>query len=305
MTARHPTASAWEREARTRLQDAGLRGSFVVRDLDSGAQLALDPDVEFPIASLVKVPLALAVLDASARGDLDLARPVEVAPGRVEAAGPMGLSRFRHPATIAVDDLLYLSMAFSDNTAADALFELVPPVRVAAALAAWGVGGIAVRHGLRTLAETPAERLDPEEVHLAHVLAIAGRTSGSGHPVPQLDVSRANAATATSLVDLLVGVWRPTRVPLEVAARVRALMTANALRHRLAPDFASDASRWSSKTGTLLNHRHEMGVVEHDDGRSVAVVVLTESAVPASVQPVAEATMAAVARRMHDELLAR
>ncbi len=52
-----------------------------------------------------------------------------------------------------------------------------------------------------------------------------------------------------------------------MAARVRELMGDNLLRQRLAPDFSSDASRWSSKTGTLLNLRHEVGVVEHATGR--------------------------------------
>jgi beta-lactamase class A len=75
-------------------------------------------------------------------------------------------------------------------------------------------------------------------------------------------------------------------------------------RQRLAPDFSSDASRWSSKTGTLLNLRHEIGVVEHADGEAYAVAVLTESRVAAVVQPGAEAVMAQVARMLRDELRA-
>jgi beta-lactamase class A len=74
------------------------------------------------------------------------------------------------------------------------------------------------------------------------------------------------------------------------------------LRQRLAPDFSSDASRWSSKTGTLLNLRHEVGVVEHADGQVLAVAALTESRVPAVVQPGAEALMAHVARTLRDQL---
>lgn len=66
---------------------------------------------------------------------------------------------------------------------------------------------------------------------------------------------------------------------------MRSLMAENMVRHRLAPDFSSDSSTWSSKTGTLLNLRHEVGVVEHDDGSRYAVAALTESRVPAAVQP--------------------
>ncbi|HVV25394.1 MAG TPA: serine hydrolase, partial [Pseudonocardiaceae bacterium] len=195
--------------------------------------------------------------------------------------------------------LLYLSTAISDNAAADALFELVPPAEVQQAVADLGVRGIAVRHLMRDLVDTPAERFGPDEVHLAHALAINSGTPGRGHAVPQLDVSRANSGTARAFVDLLAALWTSNR---PAAARVRELLSATVIRHRLAPDFSSDASRWSGKTGTLLNLRHEVGVVEHADGAVLAVAALTESTVPAAVQPAAEALMAQVARALHDHL---
>jgi beta-lactamase class A len=106
------------------------------------------------------------------------------------------------------------------------------------------------------------------------------------------------------LVDLLEALWVPSRIPAAVAARVRSLMRDNVIRHRLTPDFGSDASTWFSKTGTLLNLRHEVGVVEHEDGEMFAVAALTESSVPAAIQPAAEAVMAQVARALHDHLRA-
>ncbi|MDF9717000.1 MULTISPECIES: serine hydrolase [unclassified Nocardioides] len=295
------------REVRERLDAAGLVGSFVVRDLVTGEQVALDPTRRYAAASLVKVPLALAVLERVARGELDPARPVEVLPGTngpADRAGAPGLGRFRHPATVAVDDLLYLAVALSDSAAADALFALVPPAEVARHLDDLGLGGIAVRHTLAPLVGTAVERLAPEDAHLAHRLATALGTPGGGHPVEQLDVGLASSAAAGALADLLQEVWRPTRVRPEVAARVRTLMGHNVLRQRLAPDFTSDAERWSSKTGTILNQRHEMGVVEHEDGGCLAVVALTESRVAAAAQPGAEAVMGDVARTLHDLLRA-
>jgi beta-lactamase class A len=96
----------------------------------------------------------------------------------------------------------------------------------------------------------------------------------------------------------------PSGIHPAVAARVRELMAGNVLRHRLTPDFSSDASVWSSKTGTLLNLRHEIGVVEHADGQAFAVAALTASRVPAFSQPDAEALMARVARTLRDHLRA-
>ncbi|GAB4055295.1 serine hydrolase [Catellatospora paridis] len=289
-------------EAREVLRDGGLRGSFLVRDLDSGAELGIEADLVWPVASLVKVPLAVATLERAARGELDAAAPVTVEPGRVSTPGPTGLSRFRHPATIAVEDLAYLAVAVSDSTAADALLQLTPPDQVTAELRRLGVGGISVRFLMRELASTPAELLDPADLHVAHSLAIAGATPTGGHVVAQLDIARANTGSARAFVDLLQALWRPSVVEPAVAARVRELMGATVMRHRLAPDFSSDASLWSSKTGTLLNLRHEIGVVEHADGQAFAVAALTESQVAAAVQPEAEALMAQVARMLRDQL---
>jgi beta-lactamase class A len=290
------------RELRGLLADAGLSGSFLVRDLSTGDEIGIDPDIEFPIASLVKVPLAIAVLGRIHAGHLDGAAMIDIPPGQITSAGPVGLSRFRHPARIAVDDLLYLSTAVSDNAAADALFGLVPPAEVSHAMRDAGITGITVRHRMRDLTETPAQRFGPGEAHLAHSLAIGSRTARRGHPIPQLDVSRANSGSARAFADLLQALWLPSRLPARVTAQVRSLMGDNVIRHRLAPDFSSDASKWSSKTGTLLNLRHEIGVAEHEDGSTFAVAALTESRVPAAAQPAAEAVMAQVARALHDHL---
>ncbi|MEV0421606.1 serine hydrolase [Streptosporangium canum] len=290
------------RELRRTLDDAGLRGSFLVRDLCSGDELGIEPDLEFPIASLVKIPLALATLERIRKGELDGSAQILVQPGGITTPGPTGLSRFQHPARIAVDDLLYLSTAVSDNTAADALFALTSPAEVSAMLHGLGLRGITVRHTMRELNETPAERLDPPDVHLAHFLAIEAGTAGRGHRIPQLDVTRANSGSARALIELLQALWTPSPIDAGVSERVRTLMAGNLIRHRLAPDFSSDASRWSSKTGTLLNLRHEFGVVEHADGQVFGVAVLTESRVPAINQPGAEALMAQVARTLRDRL---
>ncbi|MFJ6513203.1 serine hydrolase [Streptomyces sp. NPDC091406] len=290
------------RDVRARLLDGGLRACLLVRDLGTGEELGIEPDTELPSASLVKVPLALATLERIRRGELDGAMPVDVAPGRVTTPGPTGLSRFRHPARIAVDDLLYLSTCLSDGTAADALFALTPPSRVADLLREADLRGITVRHRTEELFDTPVERFDADQVHLAHALAIDAGTSGRGHRVPQLDTTRANTGSARSFVDLLQAVWTPSKIHPEVAERLRDLLAQNVLRHRLTPDFSSDASRWSSKTGTLLNLRHEIGVVEHTDGQSFAVAVLTESSVPAGAQPGVDGLMAEAARRLRDHL---
>ncbi|MDA2814518.1 class A beta-lactamase-related serine hydrolase [Nocardiopsis sp. RSe5-2] len=295
---------AFLRRLREELDDGGLRGSFLVRDLDSGEEIGIEPDLEFSTASLVKIPLAMAVLERIRRGDLDGAEPVVLTPGVDAVPGPTGVSRFRHPVRIAVEDLLYMSMAVSDNAAAEALFGFTPPAEVAELLKGLGLSGVSIRNTLRDMRDTPETHLARSDGHLAQRLAIEAGTEGRGHSVPQLDVTRASAGSARAYVDLLQELWRPRALPEWTAAQVRDLMGANLMRQRLTPDFASDATVWSSKTGTLLNLRHEIGVVEHDGGGAYAVAALTESRVAAILQPEAEALMGGVARRLRDRLRA-
>lgn len=296
------TGEALIRQLRAELDEGGLRGSFLVRDLRSGVEIGIDSDRVYPIASVVKVPLAVATLERIRVGALDGATQIEVEPGGVTTPGPIGLTRFRHPARVAIDDLLYLSTCLSDGVAADVLFGLTPPAEVTRLLTEWGLPGIAVRHLMADLVDTPAERFDAGEADLAHSLAIGAGTAGQGHRLAQLDVTRANAASARALLDLLQALWTPSKIDPTVAAGVRELMAHNVLRHRMTPDFASDAAKWSSKTGTLLNLRHEAGVVEHADGRLFGVVALTESRVPAALQPEADVLMSRVARALRDHL---
>ncbi|MFJ3382429.1 serine hydrolase [Curtobacterium sp. NPDC090217] len=286
---------------RDELRAAGLRASILVRDLDTGHEIALDADVPLPAASLTKLPIALAVLDRVEDGRLDGGQAVTVPAGNPTEGTP-GTGRFRHGAVIAVDDLVSLALTISDNGAADALLELVPPAEVTADLAALHLTGIAVRHRFRDLSDTPLERFAPEEAHLAHTLAIRGSTPAHGHPVRQLDVARTNTGTARAWVDLLAAIWNERGIRPAVAHRLREHLHGNVIRHRLAPDFASDASTWASKTGTLLNLRHEIGVVEHADGSRFAVAALSASEVAAGTQPAAEAALGAAARELHDRL---
>ena len=130
------------RAAREALDEAGLRGSFLVRDLDSGDELGIDPETRVPGgvpgegAARHRHPGTRST--AANSTPPPRSRSLPAGPPR---AGPTGLSRFRHPATVALDDLLYLSTSLSDETAADALFTLTPPAAVAAELRRLGLRG--------------------------------------------------------------------------------------------------------------------------------------------------------------------
>ncbi|MEU5085234.1 serine hydrolase [Streptomyces sp. NPDC021356] len=277
----------------------GMRGSFLARDLGTGAQLGFDARTPVPLASVVKVPFALVVLDRIAAGDLDADRPVTVDPA-TSSVGPTGLSAFRHPATVAVGDLLHLMLSVSDNAAADALFGLVPAADVDARLRAWDCGDLRVRHRMNRMYECAAGAAG-NDFSLALELAVRDERSGR-HTLEMLDPARANAGSATALVDLLHRVWHDEISRPAATAELRRLMGAQLFTQRLASELRADALRVSGKTGTFLHLRHEIGVVEADSGHRVAIAALTRSDRRAGLAPDIDLAIGTAARDAFEAL---
>jgi beta-lactamase class A len=122
---------------------AELPGSFAVcaERLDRPPprpRLAWNEDATFPAASVIKLALALEVRRALDEGALDEGERLEL---RAEAkvAGSGVLAALTPGLRLPIVDLLYLSMAISDNTATNLLIERVGAAAVNARLDALGL----------------------------------------------------------------------------------------------------------------------------------------------------------------------
>ncbi|MDN5852605.1 MAG: class A beta-lactamase-related serine hydrolase [Actinomycetia bacterium] len=284
---------------RRQWREVGLTGAFLARNVDTGEELGFDADVAYPLASVVKLPLSLVVLDLIAAGTLQADRPVELRP-EDRTAGATGVAAFRHPTTIAVEDLVYLMLALSDNAAADAAFAEVSPRQVTEALARWGCDGVIIRHPIRTLFDAIYAAAADER--LALELAIRATTGGGGHELPALDVASASCGTARGLVGLLCKVWTDAVSVPDVTERLRTVMALQLTSNRMVRELASDSVQVASKTGTFFNLRHEAGVVSTSGGDRIAVAAMTASSVPAILQPEADRAIGWAAREAVDVL---
>lgn len=278
----------------------GLRGSFLARDLRTGREIGLRAHEAWPLASVVKLPLAAVVLDAFARGE---ARPDEQVVLDVgdRTAGPTGIALLRHPCRVALEDLVRLALALSDNAAADALFARWGPAEVTTRLRSLGVEDAVVRHPMRSLYGT--SRL----VHSVGLdIAVRGGGPDGDHVIDELAVDRANVGTARGLVGLLDAAWADRLGSPGVGPRLREMLGHQTTRHRLASELVSDTVRVRSKTGTFLSLRHEVGVVEAVDGAAgrppVAIAMLTRCAVPAIENIEADLAIGQTARMIVEAL---
>lgn len=109
-----------------------IDGTFgvMVRDLDSGLELAWNEDDIYPTASTLKIPLLYELYRQAEAGDIDLTARVTLRKDeRVPGSGVLQyLDEGLQP---TVRDLAELMIIVSDNWATDLLFHMVGPERLA------------------------------------------------------------------------------------------------------------------------------------------------------------------------------
>lgn len=124
-TAQKPDLTPLETTLKRIAGAARGRIGFALIHLQSGATLQLRGDERFPMASVVKLPIAIEVLKQVVERSLTLDRTIWLAASDIR---PCCTIERRHPqggVARTVRELLELAMLESDNTAADALLKLV------------------------------------------------------------------------------------------------------------------------------------------------------------------------------------
>src|SRR5215475_3075539 len=129
------------------------RLGVAVRDLDSGARASVRGGASAPMASVFKLPTAVAVPRRVQEQQLSLSTPVQVRwEDRSPGWSPLATRVPREGLTLSLEALLSAMVSESDNTAADALLRWMGgPEEVTRTLKRLGVEGVAVsrsEHGL-------------------------------------------------------------------------------------------------------------------------------------------------------------
>ncbi len=123
------------------------RAGAVVTVIETGETVALHGGERFPMQSVYKLPIGMAVLDQVDRGALKLEQKVHVSRSDFVTAGQRSPIRDQHPrgVELSLEELLRLNVSESDGTACDVLLRVVggPPV-VSRYLNNLGIQGIRI-----------------------------------------------------------------------------------------------------------------------------------------------------------------
>ncbi|BAC88536.1 class A beta-lactamase [Gloeobacter violaceus] len=129
----------------------GRVGAAIVH-VESGRAIALKGAERFSMASVYKLPIAIAILDMVDRGELDLTRKLTVKASDLRPGSPLAERRDAVGSVLSVRELIELVMIYSDNSASDLLFDLAG-------------GGEAITKRLQTL-KIAGLRVDRPELEL-------------------------------------------------------------------------------------------------------------------------------------------
>jgi beta-lactamase class A len=220
--------------------------------LETGERVALRGGEAFPMQSVFKFPIAMAVLAEIDAGRLELDQRVRVDPSDYLGELQHSPIRDRNPdgAELTVEELLFFMVQESDGTACDVLLGLIGGPKVAHAfLRGLGVEGV-------TIATTERE-MGADEL-----------------------VQYRNSATPAGMVELLHALHAGRGLTPESRELLLQSMTATTTgRHRLKAGLPP-GSMLAHKTGSsrtfdgLTRATNDVGIVTLPDGRHLAIAVL-------------------------------
>ena len=298
-----------EAQLRAITDRAPARCGVVAKNLSNGAIARVNPDERIPLMSVVKLPVAIVVLDGVDRGRWTLDTPITLLPHDMHPRGWLGDRYPRGGGPVSLYRLLDLMMRFSDNSAADALMRLIGGPSVATE---W-----LERHDIHDL------RVDRTERDLGddwYGLGPGADTLGSAEEIRQLraDVPEAvhdsaaqamlldprDTGSAAACVQVLERLWRGNLLSEAMTDTLKAILA----RCRTAPDrlpaMLPKGTPVARKTGTGGTSRgvtvavNDVGVIRLPNGDDVAIAVLIGE--PRMRIRRAESVIARVARTVFD-----
>jgi len=219
--------------------DVGL----VIKDLETGWQLTHQPEQRFPSASLVKIAIIAACFQAVQDGQLELSSRLRL--NATDRASGSGVLKDKPVGTmVAVEELIRLMIAESDNTATNMLVD---------------------RLGMASLNRS-FQVLGLRQTNLARkMMDFAARANGIE-----------NYTTATEMAFLLERLYRQELVSPDWSRRGLALLKQQKLRDRI-PAQLPPETVVAHKTGLERHLCHDAGIVFTERG-DYLIVVLTKGA---------------------------
>jgi len=276
---------ALEARLRAITSRAPARCGVVATLLGNGASARVNPDERIPLLSVVKLPVAIVVLDGVDQGRWSLDTPITLLPHDMHPRGMLGDRYPRGGGPVSLYKLLRLMLLFSDNSAADALMRLVGgPPAVTAWLERHDIHDLRVDRTERDLGDdwyglTPGTDGSESSEEIREVRAQVPEAVHDSAAQAMLRDPR-DTGTAAACVRLLEQLWRGRLLSGAMTDTLESLLG----RCRTGPDrlpgMLPRGTPVARKTGTggiaqgVAVAVNDVGVISLPSGDKVAIAVL-------------------------------
>ncbi len=250
-------------------RSAHLQGFVHARNLDTGSSWGYREDVVCATASVGKIPILVALMQAVGAGEMTLDERIHVGDGP-RTGGPTGLSVLPDAVDLSLRAVAQLMIAISDNHATDIILDRVGPDRVTAAMQTLGLPSIQLSGMIRDLYARAQRRYEG-----ADDAAVGELLRTDPDLQPQTAAWRTTPSDMTRLLQLI---WAGHAAPPPLCAVMRTMLATCATTNGLVSGFpATLQPRIAHKTGTLTGIRNDAGVIDDGGGHRCAVAVFTLS----------------------------
>lgn len=271
---------------------AGGRLGLAARNLDSGGEYLYHGDEYFPMQSVYKLPIAIAVLKHVDQGKWTLDQKFVLASQDLSALySPLAdrLSRGKAPYSLSLRTLLEAMIEESDNTACDYFLSLCGgPASVTATLRELGIEGLSV--------DRPESAIQPEIFGLPPLTAVAPlkerrlaweearRKASAGKSFNKyLEDRKRDTSTPAAMVQLMARLYRGELLSgTNTAYLIQVLTATKTGAGRLKAALPASASI-AHKTGTgpdlgaLNSATNDVGIITNGDHLAIAVFLAGSS----------------------------
>lgn len=278
-------------------RSAGAQGFLHAREIGAGREVGVGADDPVVLASVFKVPVAVAYAREVAAGRLDENERTTVT-SRYRIGG-IGTAGCADDVTMTWRDLALFMMTMSDNAATDVIYHRISQPAVDQVLIDLALHRTRLIGCCEDLFASVTAELGGDEPDVV----LPAADPAEIWRLAVLDPARTSASTPREITTLLNAIWTNVAAPPAACEQVRDIMARQVWPHRLSSGFESDV-RIAAKTGTLPAIRNEAGVVSYPDGRRYAVAVFTRADSLSDRQPAVDAAIGRAARLAVDELRA-
>ena len=281
----------------------GLAG-VAAQDMESGAQVFLNGDQPFPMASTYKIPIAMALLSKVDAGELRLTDMIEIDDDEWVFSQVIAANFIHQGLALSVANLLEVMITHSDNTATDVCLRLAGgPAAVTHHLGQLGIEGIRVDRSTAALLRD-FYGVEPGRTNLAEVARIARADPAMViASKPDFEADPLDKSTPRAMLSLLTSLYQGKALSEKSTEFLLGAMARTVTKPERLGALLPKNTPVAHKTGTVGGVANEVGFITLPDQRSFAIVVFTRG----SDTPLAdrERAVAEVARTLYDYFLLR